>query len=303
MKQFLTVVFAAGLAMGQGRGPAAGPCDRACLEGFINHYLEALVAHAPSRLPVTPDVRFTENDIELKLGEGLWKTASGLGTYKWYLADPPAGQVAFWGTIRENTRPASLVLRLKIENRRISEAESIVIRGPGTANNLEKAGSPDPLLLETVPPPQRLPRTELIAKANLYFEAIEQGNGQVAPFAPDCERFENGMKTTPKEGCSAQLDTHIFDYIQKIAPRRFLVVDEERQVVFGFFMFNHPGDITWVNSPGEGRHEMPAAAKRPFNVDVAEAFRIKDGKIRKVEALMTSLPYGMTSPFVPQREE
>jgi len=44
-----------------------------------------------------------------------------------------------------------------------------------------------------------------------------------------------------------------------------------------------------------------SAAKRPFNVDVAEAFRIKNGMIRKVEALMTSLPYGVTSPFVPER--
>ena len=41
----------------------------------------------------------------------------------------------------------------------------------------------------------------------------------------------------------AQLDTHIFDYIQKIYPRRFVVVDEERQLAFGFFMFNRPGDI------------------------------------------------------------
>ncbi len=72
-------------------------------------------------------------------------------------------------------------------------------------------------------------------------------------------------------------------------------------MVFGFFMFNHPGDITWVNSPGQGRKEMSAAAKRPFNVDVAEAFRIKNGMIRKVEALMTSLPYGVTSPFVPEK--
>lgn len=301
MKPLLGFALFAPMIFAQARGPQ-GPCDRACLEGFVNQYLEALVAHDAKRLQVNPDVRFSENDVELKLGEGLWKTASGLGSYKWYLADPEAGQVAFFGTIRENTQPASLVLRLKIENQRISEAESIVIRSADTAANLEKAGSPDPLLLETVPPAERLPRTELVAKSNLYFEAIEQGNGKVAPFDPDCERFENGMKTTPKEGCSAQLDTHVFDYIHKIAPRRFLVVDEERQVVFGFFMFSHPGDITWVNSPGEGRHEMPSAAKRPFNVDVAEAFRIRNGMIRKVEALMVSLPYGMTSPFVPQRE-
>jgi hypothetical protein len=295
------LLFAGVMAAQPGRGGVPGPCERACLEGFVNQYLEALVAHDPTRLQTTANVKFSENDVPLKLGEALWKTASGLGTYKLYLSDPEEQQVAFFGSIRENGRPTAFVLRLKAENRRIAEAETIVIRNGNTATNLEKAGTPDILLTETVPASERLPRNTLIAKANLYFEAIEQGNGDVAPFDPECNRFENGIKTTGTQGCSAQLDTHIFDYIQKIYPRRFLVVDEERQVVFGFFMFNHPGDITWVKVPGQGRRDMPAAAKRPFSVDVAEAFRIKDGKIRKVEALMTSLPYGAKSPFVPQQ--
>jgi hypothetical protein len=81
-----------------------------------------------------------------------------------------------------------------------------------------------------------------------------------------------------------------------------LVVDPDRQVVFGFFMFNHRGDVLWVNSPGEGKHDMMGAAKRPFSVDVGEAFRIKDGKILKVEALMTALPYGAKSPSMPQEQ-
>jgi hypothetical protein len=46
---------------------------------------------------------------------------------------------------------------------------------------------------------------------------------------------------------------------------------------------------------------MGAAATRPFSVDVAELFRIKDGQIRKVEALMVSLPYGQKNPHVPQQ--
>jgi hypothetical protein len=33
---------------------------------------------------------------------------------------------------------------------------------------------------------------------------------------------------------------------------------------------------------------------------VAEVFRIQDRKIRKVKALVTALPYGAKSPFVPQ---
>lgn len=281
-----------------GRG-ALGPCDRACLEGLVNTYLDAMVAHAPGRLQLTEDFRFTENDVELKLGEALWKTATGLGTYRLYFADPQQQQVGFYGTIRENGRPATLVLRLKIENRRIAEAESLVLRNAATAQRIEME-TPDPVLLETVPAAERLSRTELVARTNLYFEAIEQGNGKVAPFHPECARFENGIKTSGTN-CSDQLDTRIFDYIQKIHPRRFLVVDEERQLVFGFFMFNHPGDITWVTGPDGVRREMGAAATRPFAVDVAELFRIKDKQIRKIEALMVSLPYGQQNPFVPKK--
>ena len=258
-----------------------------------------MVAHDPSHLPVTPAIKFTEDDVVLKLGDGLWNTASARGMYKEYFDDPEEGQVAFFGTMKENGHGIALALRLKIENRRISEAESVVVRSPRTFDLMEKAGAPDPLLLETVPASDRLSRTQLTAIANQYFEAIEQGNGKVAPFDADCNRFENGMQTSGALGCSAQLDTQVFNYISRIFPRRFLVVDPDRQVVFGFFMFNHRGDVLWVNSPGEGKHDMMGAAKRPFSVDVAEAFRIKDSKIRKVEALMTALPYGAKSPFVP----
>ncbi len=281
-------------------GAPDSSCDRVCLEGFVNRYLDAMVAHDPSRIPVTADVQFTENDVALKPGDGLWAAASARGIYKKYFDDPEAGQAAFFGTMKENGHGIALALRLKIENHRVREAESVVVRNPRTFDLMEKAGAPDPVLLETVPESERLPRSRLTAITNQYFEAIEQGNGKVADFDSDCNRFENGMKTSGALGCSAQLDTQVFNYISRIFPRRFLVVDSDRQVVFGFFMFHHRGDVLWVNAPGEGKHDMPGAAKRPFSVDVGEAFRIQDGKIRKVEALMTALPYGAKSPFVPQ---
>jgi hypothetical protein len=190
---------------------------------------------------------------------------------------------------------------LKVENRRISEIETLVLRGAGPATNMERAGTPDPVLTETVPVAERIPRAKLVAITNTYFEAIEQGNGGVAPFHKECNRFENGTLTSGPQGCSAQLDTHIFDYIQKIYPRRYVVVDEERQLVFGFFMFNHPGDITWIKNADGSKRDMGAAATRPFAVDVAELFRIKDQQIRKVEALMVSFPYGQKNPFVPRQ--
>ena len=43
-------------------GPIPLNCNRACLEDVVNQYLAALVAHDPKRLPLSADVKYTEND-------------------------------------------------------------------------------------------------------------------------------------------------------------------------------------------------------------------------------------------------
>lgn len=53
------------------------PCDRACLEGLLDRYVEALVARHPSRFPTAGAVTFTENGQRLELGDGLWHTVTG----------------------------------------------------------------------------------------------------------------------------------------------------------------------------------------------------------------------------------
>ena len=93
------------------------PCDRACLEGFVNQYLDALVAHNVFGLPLAPKVKFSENDQLLELGDGMWNVVTRIGSYKIYVCDPQSGQVGFIGTVRENDRPVALALRLKIENK------------------------------------------------------------------------------------------------------------------------------------------------------------------------------------------
>ena len=39
------------------------------------------------------------------------------------------------------------------------------------------------------------------------------------------------------------MNTKIWAYIKSVNPRRFLIVDEKMGIVFGFFMFNHPGTV------------------------------------------------------------
>ena len=66
---------------------AADGCDRDCLRGFITRYLEAMVSHTPAGLPVSPTMRFTEDTVDMKLGEGLWKQASRIKPYRLDILD------------------------------------------------------------------------------------------------------------------------------------------------------------------------------------------------------------------------
>src|SRR3569833_1655327 len=53
-------------------GALAPECNRACLYGFMDRYLDALVHTQPSKLPWASHARFTENTVELAIGAGQW---------------------------------------------------------------------------------------------------------------------------------------------------------------------------------------------------------------------------------------
>ncbi len=128
-------------------------CDRACLYSFVDQYLAALVAKDPARLPWDARVKLTENNVELPVGWGLWQTVSGLGAEDFRAADPETGQVAYYGVVEERGAKSFFVLRLKIEDGKIAESETIVDRkgyGPGPFGNPETQ-PPVPVLLADVP--------------------------------------------------------------------------------------------------------------------------------------------------------
>ena len=200
-------------------------CDRACLEGYVDKYLDAMMDNDPSLDLFTRDCKFTENGIRLPLGgEGLWYGMSGRGAYKFYVPDMETRQVAFIGTVKEGgespagAKPAqatilAIALRLKIDdNGKISEAEQLVIRPdtslsgggntgglyPPTGESVEKLGAPHKIFMEAIPESERMQREELVVAANYYFEGLQRndhGKGYY-PFTDDCHRVENGMPST-----------------------------------------------------------------------------------------------------------
>src|ERR1019366_10370050 len=103
----LILAFAIGMPMIVQRLQAAPPsCDRACLNEKVDNYLAALVAHDPSRVAFAANVKFVENTVPMKPGEGFWKTASAVPTtFAIYVPDATAQQVGFLGVMREGDKP------------------------------------------------------------------------------------------------------------------------------------------------------------------------------------------------------
>ncbi len=173
-------------------GGAPGSCDKACLIGLADAYFAALVAHDPSKAAMAQGAKFTENAQVVNVGDGLWKTATEApANYKVYVPDPIAGQLGAIVLLKESGKPIQLALRLKVQNKQITEAEHIIARNVNEAN----FQAPRPGLLATVPTAERLPRTLMLLVGNSYYDALEQSDGTVAPFADDCVRRENGNQT------------------------------------------------------------------------------------------------------------
>jgi hypothetical protein len=265
----------------------------------------------------TVDARFTENGQELRLGDGLWATASGLGKYKLYLADAVSGQAGFFGTLYENGLPVALVLRLKVDEQLISEVETLVIRGdrpngdPGPAKLLEQIRTPRPQFTQTVPANERMSREDLAATANKYFTGLANNTGNnAAPFAPTCIRLENGRATildpsteknfevrtygdTARLGCAGQQESGVLSFVTEIRNRRFPLIDTERGLVLSFGFFDHAGAIKEVRL--RNGNTLPSPVVAPTTLEIAELFQIRQQKIDQIEALMNTVPYGMKS--------
>ena len=159
MKSFLenAIILTLGAALMSVAAKAA-KCDRTCLDKTVDTYIAAMVAHDPSMVKFAGDVKFVENTVPMKPGDGLWKTASaGPTTFKIYVPDPLAQQVGFIGVITEGGKPIQLGLRLKLRDGQITEAEHLVARDLREIS-LKNLQTPRSAFLATVPPTERMPR-------------------------------------------------------------------------------------------------------------------------------------------------
>ena len=298
----------------------AQTCDRACLRAALDQYLAAVVKHDPSAAPLVLGYRHTENAINKKLGDGVWKSVTGLGKVQRKYVDAVSGQAAYYGLVDEGSGSALVTIRIRVENLKITEGEWYLARpddpglngprqpGRGSANLF------NPDYLTANPPPERVvprekreSRDTLVRIVNSYFDAITSHDTAVAMTHPGCGRVENGTPApagrflppvgrgaapaggpAPQPGAppapAANNDcvSGLSNFnLSMVVGRRIPLVDEEAQVALGLAIF--------VRRPG---------SPTPRNV-FSEWFIIDEGKIRTIYTAMFYPPADLAVPNWP----
>jgi hypothetical protein len=283
-------------------------CQRACLYAQLDAYLAALKAHDPARVSWAAAVRNTENNVELRPGDGLWGTITALDAYEMRFADPATGHVVIFGVVEETTTKAPYATRLKIVDGSVAEVETIVVRPQDAGIPFVTADiKPLPVWSELLPAARRTPRQQMIDAANGYFDTLQRNSGKLfVQFTDNCERRENGKRSTNltepdldplwKLGCADQFRVGQYLYDDRLRDRRFLAVDEERGIVLAAGFIDHEGKIgDFRLTDGSTRTSI---FRRPHSFVLLEAFKIKEGRIEQVEAVFITVPYNMPSPWM-----
>jgi hypothetical protein len=276
-------LIAAGTTVQAAPAPATKPdCDRACLRDLITQYLDAMLTHNPRTLPLSDKVRFTEDTVDMKLGDGLWKNASKITNYRQDILDVRQGVAASQVVVEEGGMPALLMLRLKVAGRKITEVETQVTRTQkeGGLFAIASLQTPGPAMSAVPERSQLMSRDAAIKTAMFYPAGLKIGSFVKvdAPFAPDAYRIENGARTAgagcARAGCQDMKAQTIMEHPG--ITTRAIAVDEELGIVLLRMNFGQ------TKSYGEGNALI-----------VWEAFKVYGGQIHGVEAFMKIMPVGV----------
>ena len=303
-------------ARAQGEAQAAAlyadtSARRAFMEGMVDKYLAAVVAHDPSLCPLADNVVFVENQQALPVGVAGWQTINRIGSYKHYFCDFEMNQAGLIANVYEHDAGCVYVLRLKIENDKISEIDQWISRDPNGAENYEKLGAPDPIWLEPIPPAQRQSREALMMNAHIYFQALERNDGTgIYPFRDDCERIEHARRTVSQKQntgyghadvatkfvtmpAKAQYEFGMMAFVTRIRDRFAPVIDVERGAVLGQGTYDFDGALTKIHFIKDNVDWVIPSYFRTARSHMAnEAFKVINGSFRYIEMTFIEVPYG-----------
>jgi len=284
---YLILIACASAVQAASNGAGAPPsCDRECLRGMITVYLYSLLRHDTSRLPLSDQVRVTEDAVEKPLEKvGLLKTVTRLRGYRQDVLDEGGGTAAAAAIVEESGAPVLLVVRLKVVAQKITEIELVATRSraEGLIFNIDGLSAPSEEM-NYAPRPNQLASREDALKAALHYpeglNAAKTFADVKAPFTANAYRYENGQimagpdcKFAP--GCQniSTQSLAIFKRLGKVTTR-VVGVDQRMGIVL---------------------LRMNWGVREPMGDQLTafEAFKVYDGQIHAVEAFIRILPLAL----------
>jgi hypothetical protein len=267
----------------------ADECSRDCLTDLITLYVDAIVAHDPSMLPLVENVRYTEDSNTATFGEGIWQSVTGSEKFRHDYLDISKQIAASQVLLREGETQVWYSVLLYVKDNKITGVETLVVRVT------PESESPPAELVEVVqgmndpvPADKKQSRDSMIKTALTYAEGLRVGNftdGET-PFASGAVRVENGVLAAGKDCPRAECGL----YTQRLILHPGIIasvaaVDEEMGVVLLWMNFGHTGDYY-----GKGNALV-----------TFEAFKVWGGEIHSINAFFKGLPLA-TSRFWPSSD-
>jgi hypothetical protein len=279
-------------------GASGQSCDKACLEAIAGEYRAAYLAHDRALAPFAPVVRFSENNVAMPFPDGTWDTVTEEVGPALTLSDPHLGTIAIFTAIRQRAVEGFLAVRLKVENRAITEVEHII----STRRNLSSPPTPigavddyvhEPIIDQIVPPGERVSRAQLEAHAHGYFDTLQHNNGEIRGtcFLPEATRRENGLLFTDIKG-GFESGRYLFNNRVR---REIVLVDEERQIAMARGFIDHKGVLDeYTLTDGT---PVKSTFQEPQSWGYLEMFKVNEGCISAVVATFYQAPYYTSSPW------
>jgi hypothetical protein len=256
---------------------SAKGCSRAGLESAVDSYLAAQRAGNLSKAPLASKVKYIENMTEIKKDQGLWNTPLPIAFHR-SIFDIDSCRTFTEVIVTEGRHPYVLGTRLKVEDGKISEIDTLVTKKGdwlfNADNYLKYSKAEDWRVLIAN---ERMDRQTLINAGNAYFDHFSDKAVQV-PFGTPCARLEGGLYTTrnfddPKASCDIGFPEDKLPIVD-----RSYVVDVDMGTVNIFCRFGNP----------------PGAPD-------SHTFRLVNGKLRYVHTLTLNVP-GVSSEQIMGRQ-
>lgn len=266
MKRIAFAVALAGLAAAvQAAQPA---CTRADLTKVVDNYFKVVETHNMAALATAPNLRITENGVDMKPGEGLLKSG-GKTLLRRDLIDTErcamVSEAVTEETIDGALTMAVMAVRLKVEAGKVSEIETIVTREKEQARFYrpkDMLATADQDWKTPLPVAARKSREYMNNVADKYFSAFSRDKVEDGPYAAVCHRWEGGLQTTLRDAKCSPQGTGLY---MNHTHRRFPVTDLELGITAGFmqfggampdvhiFKFNDKGEVYIINAVFGGR--------------------------------------------------